>query len=195
MQRIFTLVLSVLFLGIIKVSAQCVPITVIANCQTGITENFDGDANIGSSGFSGDFTLTGSSDRALTSTGFSNNTTANKTLLSNTFIAPAVNGTINVRFDLSGSTATASTLEIFARTANGDIVFCSLGTANVTGLNCFTFVTPLNLANQIFKFGFRFTFTGNNREIVFDDFGTNISVSAIPLPVSFISFNAQKVSN
>ena len=195
MQRIFTLVFGVLFLGIIKVSAQCVPITVIANCQTGITENFNGDLNITTSGFSGDFALGGSGDNFLISTAFANNTTAVKTLVSNTYTAPAINGTINVRFDLSGTTANASTLEIFARTANGDIALCSSGTANVSGLNCFTFVTPLNLANQIFKFGFRFTFTGNNREIVFDDFGTNISVSAIPLPVSFISFNAQKVSN
>ena len=174
---------------------QCIPITVIANCQTGVTENFDGDASINTSGFSGDFTLQGTSDMFLESTSYPVNTTAIKTLLSNTFIAPALNGTINVRFNLSGSSPTSSTLEIFARTATGDVVLCSAGTANVDGLNCFTFATPVALANQSFKFGFRFTFTGNNREIEFDDFGTNLSPSAIPLPVNFISFNAAKENN
>ena len=174
----------------------CVPITVVANCQTGVTENFDNDADISASGFSGDFTLMGTTDRFLQSTEYPNNTTAVKTLLSNTYVAPAVNGTINVRFDLTGTDAaqggsTTLSLEIFARTTSGDIPLCT-GTPNASGLNCFTFVTPATLANQPFKFGFRFTFTGNNREIVFDEFGTNISPSAIPLPVSFISFNATK---
>ena len=63
----------------------CIPITVVANCQTGVTENFDGDASISTSGFSGDFTLLGTTDRFLQSTEYPNNTTAVKTLLSNTW--------------------------------------------------------------------------------------------------------------
>jgi hypothetical protein len=196
MRRIFTfkhllVSLAACFIFNSQVFTQCVPITVVANCQTGVTENFDAGTSISTSGFSGDFTLLGSSDKFLQSTGYPNNTTAVKTVFSNTFTAPALNGTINLRFDLDGTSA-PSTLEIFARTASGDIVLCTSGTANVSGLNCFTFVTPLNLANQLFKFGIRFTFTGNNKEILFDDFGTNVSPSAIPLPVNFISFNASK---
>ena len=198
MRRVFTFKHWLVFFiacclfGTNQLFGQCVPITVVANCQTGVTENFDGDALISTSGFSGDFTIEGSSDRFLQSTGFPNNTTAVKTVFSNTFTAPALNGTINLRFDLTNTSASASSLEIFARTASGDIVLCTSGTANVSGLNCFTFLTPLNLANQLFKFGIRFTFTGNNREILFDDFGTNVSPSAIALPVNFISFNASK---
>src|SRR5687768_14074776 len=102
MQRIFTLknfMSLIAFIALQTFSGSevfgqtCVPITVVANCQTGVTENFDNDANISASGFSGDFTLMGTTDRFLQSTEYPNNTTAVKTLLSNTYVAPAVNGT------------------------------------------------------------------------------------------------------
>jgi hypothetical protein len=63
MRRVFTFKhLLVCFIacclfGTNQLFGQCVPITVVANCQTGVTENFDGDALISTSGFSGDFTI------------------------------------------------------------------------------------------------------------------------------------------
>ncbi len=197
MQRIFTLKNFISLIAIVALqtysashafSQTCIPVTVVTNCQTGITENFNDDANIGTSGFSGDFTLQQQGNDKFLETSLASGT-AVRSVISNTFIAPAVNGTINVRFDLSGN-ASSSPMEILIRTQNGDIPLCSI--AGSSGVNCFSFVTPTQLANQPFKFVFRFTITGNSRVIQFDDFGTNVSASQIPLPVDFISFNATK---
>lgn len=177
----------------------CIPITVVANCQTGITETFNADATIGSSGFSStNFSLQSGNgqnagDKFLQSTTVSAGTT--KTLLSNTFIAPAVNGTINLRFDLAGTDATVTNLEIFARTTSNDILLCSGGTVNTAGVNCYSFITPLALAGQAFRFFFRFTISGQNpRLVVFDDFGTNVGASSTVLPVTFTNVESKKVS-
>jgi hypothetical protein len=108
------------------------------------------------------------------------------------FIAPAVNGLINVRFDLSGTNANITSLVISARTTTGDIVLCSGGTFHA-GANCFSFPTPVDLAGQPFRFLFTFTVQGGspaNRFIEFDDFGTNVAQSLTPLPVKFARLRA-----
>ena len=196
MRRIFTFkpllgsvaVLCLLSYG--ELFAQtCVPVTVITNCQTGITENFNDDATIASSGFSeGDFTLEQQGNNKFLEVTLSG--TGVRSVITNTFVAPALNGTINVRFDLSGNAATSSQMMIFVRTQNGDIPLCTV-TAH-SGLNCFTFLTPATLANQLLKFFIQFTLSGNNRVVQFDNFGTSVSASLIPLPVDFVSFNATR---
>jgi hypothetical protein len=203
MQRIFTLVFSTLFFGLIAGQAftqSCIQATTITNCQTSATEIFDNDATIGTSGFSGDFTLQQQGNDKFLETTFTG-VAGLKSVVSPFYVAPPTNGIINFRFDLSGNAATSSTMEIFVNTlsgnipdASGNIRLCTAQFA-ANGLNCFSFLTPAALANNSFRFVIRFTITGNNRVIQFDDFGTNVNESQTPLPVSFISFNAQKISS
>jgi len=171
-------------------SQVCTPL--VGACPVGATTNF----NTGTSGFSGDFSsvIPGgqSPDGFLRST--TNGAGTTKTLLSQTFFAPPVNGLINVRFDLTGTNAVITSLSISARTTDGDIVLCSGGTLNA-GVNCFSLTTPLALAGRQFRFLFTFTVQGGsptNRVVEFDDFGTNVALSASPLPVKFARLKATK---
>jgi hypothetical protein len=190
----FTALSLTSLISVTAFSQACVPITAV-NCPTGVTENFQNTGGT-TAGFTGDFelfTAPGQNpDRFLNSTNVAAGTT--KTLSSPTFIAPSVGGTINLRFDLTGTDANVSNLTIAAQTTTGTILLCTGPILQDPGVNCFTFVTPVALANMPFRFVFTFTVTGQNpRTVQFDDFGTNVSPSNSPLPVNFTGFDAKKV--
>ncbi len=197
MRRIFTLAfaLSAVTCSYQNLFAQCVPLAV-TNC-TAPTETFEDRTTITGSGFtSTNFTLQSingnNADKFLESSNFGAGPT--KTLLSPTFVAPAVGQTLSLRFDLGGSGAKITALEIIAKTTSGDIVLCTGATTTLSGVSCFNFVVPSTLAGKSFQFSFKFTISGtNNDKLRFDDFGTNAPNQG-SLPVKFTGLNAKKLA-
>jgi hypothetical protein len=185
MQRIFTFLSCLLFISITKSSAQL-------TCE--------GTAGASATYVSGGQTFTtaawGSTNGNFTYSGASQNyqavTAANSTavITSPFFTAPGGSLIVGARI-APGNRVEDYTISILE---SGAVIACFNGTALSTG-------NPVGIAASFSDLGgktiqVRFTFvtpTNQGATLIFDDFLSNPELT--PLPVTFISFNAEKLSS
>ena len=184
MQRIFTLLFSVLFFGIIKVSAQLTcPVGAAAGASATYTSGGQTFTTAAWGATNGSFTYSDANDNYQAPTAANSSATITSPL----FTAPG-GGLIVGASITPGNRIADYTISIVE---NGAVIACFNGSG--TGNPTTVAASFSGLAGKTIQILFTFLTPNQDAILVFDNFLSNPELA--PLPVNFISFNAQKVSN